>query len=229
MAYNPPIAYAKQPADPRGLWRRLFLQAMDSGEPGAGTVEHACYAAALLSGASMAAVTDALVEMGLRAQPEDFPKPWLASLRGRVLDMGQRPMLSSALAALAASWGWMPTPVARASLPEEIDPETDPYGADLMTLFQHELGSQPRFGYSSSMLRLAILKTAVGIGQPLPQVVTDLITRGCIFPADAITGGCRETLRMTATHPLVKEQLASWQATYQAMAEVIPLRSAQTN
>lgn len=223
MAFHPPIAFAKQPAEPKALWRRLFMEALPGGQPTDTEIEQALYSAALLSGSPLILVTDALVEMGLRAGVDAFPKPWIAALRGRVLDMAQRQMLPAPLAALAASWSWMSAPLPRTAMPAEIDPECDPYGADLLALFVGELGPQPRFGYTPSMLRLGILKTAVGMGRPLAEVVSALIMRGCQFPADAITAGCREALRLSADNPLVREQIASWQAAHVAMAEIIPL------
>ena len=226
MSYNAPLALAHQPGDPRPLWRRLFMQALGhEGLPE--EISNACYAASLLSGAPLIKVVDALVEMGLRAPMEAFPKPWLASLRGRVLDMAERELISYPHACLAASWGWMPVPLPRVSMPGDIDAELDPYGADLMEIFKTDLGIQPRFGYTPAMLRLALLKTAVGIGRPLAEVVAALVSRGLIMPAEAVPAGCRETLRLSATHPLVLEQVQGWHASYQSQAEIIPLRQAR--
>jgi hypothetical protein len=202
------------------------MEALDQQDTAPEGIGHAAYAAALLSGAPVIRVVDALVEMGLRAPMEAFPKPWIAAVRGRVLDLAERQMMPYAQASLAASWGWMPAPLPRVALPQDIDPELDPYGADLMAIFIVDLGPQPRFGYTPAMLRLALLKTAVGLGRPLAEVVTALITRGMVVPAEAVPAGCRETLRLTATHPLVHELIVGWQASHQAMAEVIPLRRA---
>jgi hypothetical protein len=226
MSFNAPLALARLPGDPRPLWRRLFMEALDPLEAEPESIGHAAYAAALLSGAPVIRVVDALVDMGLRAPMEAFPKPWIAALRGRVLDLAERQLLPYAQASLAASWGWMPAPLPRVSLPVEIDPELDPYGADLMAIFMADLGPQPRFGYTPAMLRLALLKTAVGMGRPLAEVVTALISRGMAMPAEAVPASCRETLRLTTTHPLVLELIQGWQASHQAMAEVIPLRRA---
>ena len=107
MLFNAPIAVPKAPGDSRALWRRLFMEAIDVKALTPDSVSNAFYAVALLSTSPLIRVVDALVELGLRAPVEAFPKPWLATMRGRVLDLGEREMLSHGLAALVASWGWM--------------------------------------------------------------------------------------------------------------------------
>lgn len=228
MIFQPPIAILKQPGDSRALWRRLFMEAIaGQANPTNDEISNALYSAALLSAAPVIRVVDALVEIGLRAPMEAFPKPWVAAMRGRVLDLGDREMLSFALASLAASWGWLPAPVARISLSHDVDPELDPYGADLDMIFEADIGQQPRFGFTPAQVRLALLRTAVGLGRPLAEVVTALVERGMTMPAEAVPAACREALKESATHPLVRELLSSWHTTRMAQAEVIQLRRAQ--
>lgn len=228
MSFLAPIAVLKAPADPRALWRRLFMEALGGqANPSADEISSALYAAALLSGSSVIRVTDALVEIGLRAPMEAFPKPWIATMRGRVLDLGDREMLSYQLASLAASWGWLPAPVARMSLPHDVDPEMDPYGADLALIFQGDIGEQPRFGFTPAQIRLGLLRTAVGMGRPLAEIVTSLIERGMTMPGEAVPAGCREAMRLGSAHPLVKELLKSWHEARIAQAEIIQLRRAR--
>lgn len=228
MPFYAPIAVARMPGDPRATWRRLFMQAL-AGEcqPTNDEISAALYAVAVLSASPLIRVVDGLVELGLRAPMEAFPQPWLATMRGRVLDLGDRHMLSYGLASLAAQWGWMPAPVAHVSLPQELDPELDPYGADLTAIFQTDIGSQPRFGYTPAQVRLALLRTAVGLGRPLMEVVSALVERGMTMPAEAVPAGCRESLKQTAMHPLMKELLGSWQTTQLVQAEIIQLRRAR--
>ncbi len=228
MSFLAPIAVVKAPADPRALWRRLFMEALaGQNDPSNDEISSALYAAALLSATPVIRVVDALVELGLRAPMEAFPKPWIATMRGRVLDLADRELLSYPLASLAASWGWVAPPVARMSLPLEVDPELDPYGADLALIFNDDIGLQPRFGYTPAQIRLGLLRTAVGLGRPLAEIVTSLVERGMTMPGEAVPAGCRESLKETATHPLVKELLRSWHEARIVQAEIIQLRRAQ--
>jgi len=227
MRFNMPMAVAKAPGEARCLWRRLFMEALETPVPSAENISHALYSVATLSGAPLVCVVDALVDLGLRANLEAMPKPWLAVMKGRVLDLEERAVLSWGQASLAASWGWMPPPAPRFSLPPEICAETDPFGADLLSIFGTELGAAPQFGYTPAALRLALLRTALGMGRPLAEVVSLLVSRGMVLPPEALPAPCRETLRVMATHPLVEEQVASWQVSQQVMAEIIPLRRAQ--
>ncbi len=222
-----PVAIARTPGDSRSLWRRIFMQAVGDADASDSEVEQALYATALLSGTPLIQLIDGLVEIGLRAPLEAFPKPWLAVMRGRVLDLAAREMMGFAERCLVATWGWLPYPVARAGMPPELDSELDPYGADLVSIFMTDLGQQPRFGYTPGQMRLALLKTAVGVGRPLAEVVTALIARGMSLPIEAVPPACRETLQQTATHTLVCEQLACWQSATQKVAEIIPLRRAR--
>lgn len=228
MQFEAPIAIAKVAGDSRSLWRRLFMEALaGQAHPSHEEISNALYAVALTTATPLIRVIDGLVEIGLRAPMEAFPKPWIAAMRGRVLDLGEREMLSYPHASLAAAWGWLPAPTARFALPHESDPELDPYGADLGLIFNADLGAQPRFGYTPAQVRLALLRTAVGLGRPLAEVVTALVERGMTMPAEAVPAGCREALRLDATHPLVRELLSSWHTTRMAQAEIIQLRRAQ--
>lgn len=228
VTFTAPVAIARSAADPRALWRRLFMEGLAGNPaPTAQEIANSLYAAALLSATPVIRVVDALVDLGLRAGMEAFPKPWIATLRGRVLDLGERAMLSYPQASLAASWGWIPAPVVRTSLPPAIDPELDPYGADLIDIFVTDLGEQPRFGYTPAQVRLGLLRTAVGLGRPLAEIVSALVARGMTMPAEAVPAGCREAMRVSAAPPLVRELLASWHAKRLAQAEVIQLRRAQ--
>lgn len=226
MLFNSPIAIPKAPGDSRALWRRLFMEAIDIRALTPDSLSNALYATALLSATPLIRVVDALVELGLRAPIEAFPKPWVAAMRGRVLDLGERAVLSFGLASLAASWGWMPAPLPRLSLPDGLDSELDPYGCDLLGILGCELGVQPRFGYTPAQVRLALLRTALCMGRPLAQVVAEVIERGVVLAPESVPAGCRENLRLTAVHSLVKEQVASWQACQRSAAEIIPLRRA---
>lgn len=228
MTFTAPIAIARSAADPRALWRRLFMEALAGRtNPTTEEIANGLYAAALLSATPVIRVVDALVDLGLRADMEAFPKPWVATLRGRVLDIAERHLLSYAQASLAASWGWLPVPLVRTSLPPAIDPELDPYGADLIDIFAADLGEQPRFGYTPAQVRLGLLRTAVGLGRPLAEIVSALVARGMTMPAEAVPAGCREALRVSAAAPLVKELLASWHNARLAQAEIIQLRQAR--
>lgn len=224
MLFNAPIAVPKAPGESRALWRRLFMEAIDIKTLTPNQISDALYAVALLSASPLIRVVDALVEMGLRAPIEAFPKPWVATMRGRVLDLAERETLSPPLASLAASWGWMMAPLPRLTLPLGLDCELDPYGCDLLGIFGAELGEQPRFGYTPSRVRLALLRTALAMGRPLAHVVGELIERGVVLTPESVPAGCRELLRLQAVHPLVKEQVASWQACQRSGAEIIPLR-----
>ncbi len=227
MLFNAPIAVPKAPGECRALWRRLFMEAIDVKALTPDSVSNAFYAVALLSATPLIRVVDALVELGLRAPVEAFPKPWLATMRGRVLDLGEREMLSHGLAGLVASWGWMLPPLPRLTLPLGLDSELDPYGCDLLGILGAELGQQPRFGYTPARVRLALLRTALCMGRPLAHVVSELVERGVVLTPESVPAGCREVMRLTATHPLVREQVASWQVCQRSVAEVIPLRRAR--
>lgn len=229
MSFVAPIAIARSPGDPRSLWRRLFMEALaGKAAPTPEEISNGLYAAALLSACPLIQVVDALVELGLRASMESFPRPWIAAMRGRVLDTADREMLSYRQASLAAQWGWLSAPQVRIALPADLDPELDPYGADLAAIFQTDIGEQPRFGYTPAQVRLALLRTAVGLGRPLTEVVAALVSRGMTMPAEAVPAGCREALRFDETAgPLMRELLNSWQTTRVAQAEVIQLRRAQ--
>ncbi len=224
MQFNPPHAVPRTPGDPSSLWRRLFMSALDGYPPSDEAVRHALHTAALLSDSPLMIVVDTLVDLGLRADREAMPEPWLIRQRGRVLDVAEREMLSFGQASLAASWGWMPPPPPRLYLPHELCPEADPFGADLLTLLGEALGPMPRFGYRPATVRLALLRMALGMGRPLAEIVTALAARGVVLPPEAVPAGCREHLRLTATHPLMLELLASWQASQRTAADVIPLR-----
>jgi len=228
MKFEAPIAIAKVAGDSCSLWRRLFMEAVaGQAQPTHEEISSGLYAVALATATPLIKVIDGLVEIGLRAPMEAFPKPWLATMRGRVLDMNDREMLSYPIASLAASWGWMPAPLARTALPQEVDPELDPYGADLGMIFSTDIGVQPRFGYTPAQIRLGLLRTSVGLGRPLAEIVTALVIRGMVMPAEAVPAGCREALRVNATEPLVRELLNSWHTTRIAQAEIIQLRRAQ--
>ena len=228
MLFNAPIAVPRMPSDNRALWRRLFMDALDSRDINADTVSAALYAGAALAHVPVIEFTDALVTMGLRASPESFPRPWVQMLQSRVLDLGERALLSYPLASVAASWGWMPAPMPRLSLPTELDCELDPYGCDLLGIFGCELGEAPRFGHTPSQVRLALMKTAMSMGRPLAEVVTSLVARGVVFMPESVPAGCRETLRLTTQNQLVLELIASWQISQQRVAEVIPLKFARS-
>ena len=227
MLFNTPNAVPKSQGDNRGLWRRLFMEGLDGYPPSNESVEHALYSAALLTDCPLIPVVDALVELGLRANIEAFPEGWVAAIRRRVLDIDSRQHLSYPLASLAASWGWMPPPLPKLFIPQELCLESDPYGTDLLCMLVEELGPSPLFGYKPATMRMALLQTALGMGRPLAEVVTALIARGVVIPPEVVPAGCREHLRLSATHPLVLELLASWHVSQQQFADVIPFRRAQ--
>lgn len=225
--FHAPIAIARVTGDSRALLRRLFMEAVGGADPCDCEISDALYATATLSGVPLIRVVDELIELGLRAPMEAFPKPWVAVMRGRVLDTAERELLSYAQRIVAAQWAWLPVPQAKTRLPVEIDAELDPYGADLMSIFMVDLGDQPRFGYTPAQIRLALLRTAVGLGRPLAEVVTALVERGMVMPAEAVPAACREAIKFAPQSPLVHELVGSWQASREAMAEVIPLRQAR--
>lgn len=224
MQFNPPHAVPKAPGDSRALWRRLFMAALDGYPPSDDAVHHALHTAALLSDCSLMNVVDALVDLGLRANIDALPESWVVRQKRRVLDLAEREMLSFGQASLAASWGWMPPPLPRLDLPHELCAEADPFGADLLGLLGEALGPMPRFGYRPASVRLALLRLALGIGRPLAEIITALVMRGVVLPPETVPAGCREHLRLTATHPLMLELLASWHASQRTHAHVIPLR-----
>ena len=227
MVFNAPNAVPKTPGDNRSLWRRLFMEGLDGYPPSCESIEHALYSAALLTDCPLIPVVDALVELGLRAPVEAFPEGWVAAFKRRVLDVEMRSHLSFPLASVAASWGWMSPPLPKLIVPQELCIESDPYGTDLLCMLVEELGPSPLFGYKPATMRMALLQTALGMGRPLSEVVTALLTRGVILPHEVVPAGCREHLRLTATHPLVLEMLASWKASQQQIADIIPFKRAQ--
>jgi hypothetical protein len=235
MAFTPPFAAAHIAHEPYALWRRLFMAALGptaiSATPDADSIRAALYATSVTADAPLIKVVDELVDHGLRADLEAFPEVWRDSLQSRVLDLGKRALLSYRLASLAAQWGWMTAPVARTYLPQKIDSELDPYGADLLEIFQTDLGEAPRFGHTPAQLRLALLRTAMGLGRPLVEVVTELSLRGVILPMQAVPASCREALKAAISNnsapALTTEMVASWHIASQKLAEIVPLRNAR--
>ena len=220
-----PIAVLHCPSDPRALWRRLLMQALsDYKFPSDDEIAQALYAVAVASGSPLIRIIDSLVDLGLRAPLSAFPKPWVAVLRGRVLDLDEREALSYRQASLAASWGWMPAPLARLSVPERIDPELDPYGADLVEIYLDNLGAAPRFGYTPTQIRLSLLRTAVGLGRPLAEVVSALVDRGLVIPASSLPETSIAKLEQACATPLLHALLTSWQSSSLTGAQIISLR-----
>lgn len=225
--FCPPVACARVVGDHKALWRHLFMAALEGTDPSSDSIRAALYAVSVSAGAPLVAVVDELVELGLRAPMDAFPESWCTSLRGRVLDLGQRALLPYRLASLAARWGWMPAPVARLDLPLVLDGDLDPYGADLLQIFMGDLGPAPRFGHTPAQVRLAMLRTAVGVGRPLAILVEDLASRAVVLPMEAVPASCRETLkRLPEPNPLLAEMLTSWGLATQKLGEVVPLRRA---
>jgi len=236
MRLNAPLAIRSEPGDSRALWRRLLLEGLDPQQPAEQTLSVALFTTSVLTGTPLFKVCDALVQLGLRAPPEAMPAPWVAHLRSRVLNADQRKELPYALAALAASWYWMPMPFVRLTLPPDICPEADPYGADLCQIFLAELGEAPRFGYRAAQVRAALLRCAVSLGQQLQKVVCDLLERGLVLPPEAVPEASRWYLLNTPPHelpPLVSELIKAWRAADLREgyfdAEVVPLRKAVQN
>lgn len=235
MAFTPPFAAAQLPNEPFALWRKLFMAALgpvdQTTDLSVETIRAALYATSVTADAPLIRVVDELVEHGLRADLEAFPEVWRSHLQARVLDLGKRAMLSYRLASLAAQWGWMTAPVARTYLPDGIDSELDPYGADLLQIFHDDLGPAPRFGHTPAQLRLALLRTAIGLGRPLIEVVTELSLRGVVLPMQAVPASCREGLKAAIAAnnapALTAEMVASWHIASQKLAEIVPLRNAR--
>lgn len=223
MNFNLPIAISKKGSAHISLWRRLFMEALISFPPSAEECKSALYSAALLSDCRVSDVVDGLVEAGLRAPLEFFPEGWVHSLRARVLDLSVRRDLGFGLASFAAQLGWMPAPLPQLKVNCLICAETDPYGADLITLTLDELGPEPRFGYRPASIRMALLRLAFAMGCSMVDVVNALITRGVRLLPECVPLGTHQQLLLTASHPLVVEALASWRSGNRS-ADVIPLR-----
>ena len=235
MQFHAPLPISRHPGDPRALWRRLFLEALQPGDTSPQTIATALLTGALLSGTSLFKVVDELVQIGLRGPLEAFPAPYVAHLRARVLNLDTRRDLPYALGALAASWGWMAEPFIRQQLPLQMDSEQDPYGADLCAIFHAELDPQPRFGYRPAQLRIALLRTAVALGQPVATVLPALIERGLVVPPEVVPVTTRDALLAqdpSQYSPLVAELVGAWRnalgrAEIAFGGEVIPLRRAR--
>jgi hypothetical protein len=231
MRLNAPVPVKQQPGDARALWRSLLLEGVDPAQPIEKTLAVSLFTTSVLSGVSLMRLCDELVELGLRAPPEALPAPWVAQLRSRVLHADQRRDMPYSLAALAASWCWMPMPFVRVRLPHDICPEHDPYGADLCQIFLTELGPMPRFGYRAAQLRATLLRCALSLGQPIARVLGDLIDRGLVLPAEAVPEASRIQMfgtPPTELSPLVAELVKAWRTADLRHghfdADVVPLK-----
>lgn len=231
MRLNAPIPVSQQPGDMRSLWRKLVLEGIDPEQPAEATLGVSLFTASVVTGASLLKICNEMVQLGLRAPHDAMPAPWVAYLRGKVLNADTRRDLPYALGALAAGWYWMPMPFVRLTLPQDVCPELDPYGADLCQIYQGELGEAPRFGYRPAQLRAALLRTSMGLGQPVVKVLTDLIERGLVLPPEAVPEASRTQLMATASKdlPVLAAELArAWREAHirqgHFVAEVVPLR-----